>query len=56
MLKRTAPGGNAFIHGRRHFKQPMHRSRDADQEVGKFADREHLAICGKQHREDLTAG
>jgi hypothetical protein len=31
MLRRTEPGGYAFIHCRRHFKQPMHRSRDADQ-------------------------
>ena len=30
MLRRTEPRSNAFIHGRRHFKQPMHRSRDTD--------------------------
>lgn len=31
MLRRTEPRSNAFIHGRRHFKQPIHRSRDTNQ-------------------------
>jgi hypothetical protein len=31
MLRRTEPRSNAFIHGRRHFKQPVHQSRDTDQ-------------------------